>query len=73
MTSLRTTNTLLGVIAACLVCLTAKTLIPEAKAQPPAAGNTFVSGCYKLNDYDKCAAEPIRVDNTGRLLVRMGN
>lgn len=71
MASLRTTNTLLAVIAVCLVCLTAKSLIPEAHAQPNSAGNTLVSACFIRSD-GRCESRTLLVDQQGNLLVKTG-
>lgn len=71
MTSLRTTNALLAVIAVCLVSLTAKFCVPEAHAQPtPTPGNTFVSGCSFAAGSTYCVPVKLRVDEYGNLMVK---
>ncbi len=71
MTSPRTTNILLFVIAVCLVLIVARTgpisLIPEANAQAVSAQR--ILGCYKQNEISDCEARFVRVDGFGRLLI----
>jgi hypothetical protein len=80
MSTLKVTNILLAVIAACLVSIVARQplglLVPVAKAE--SGSQVQVTGCYRQVEGRKedtgCnSILPIRVDNAGRLITTNSN
>ena len=71
MSGSRTTNSLLAVIAACLVAICAQqllpALLPAAQAQTPSS-RVQVLGCFL--QYGECKPLTIKVDKDGYLLTR---
>ena len=72
MTSIRTTNALLAVIAACLVCLTANQLIPAAQAQAIGTQPSgIMHGCWSQYNFPHdCFPTKIRVNLKGFVLTQ---
>lgn len=72
MSSLRTTNLLLAVIALCLALIAGRTVLeralPEASAQP-AAQSAHLIGCATSNAWTGCQWVPVRVNEVGILLT----
>ena len=79
MTSLRTQNALLFVIAACLVLLVvhfysghlvAKVYAAQAVSAPAGANAVALYGCYRYSDTSACAWKELRSDGSGHLLTK---
>jgi hypothetical protein len=80
MSTLKVTNVLLAVIAACLVLIVARQplglLVPAAKAE--SGSQVQITGCYRQVEGRKEATDcnailPIRVDSAGRLITTNSN
>jgi len=75
MSSLRTTNILLVVIALCLVALVGKqtllAVVPDANAATPALQGAKLYGCLPepFNYPNNCNWRPLLVDGKGQLVV----
>lgn len=71
MSSLRTTNFLLFIIALCLAALAISNLVPSARAQQTGSENKIAYvACYMPSGGGPCIPELLRVDQYGQLVVK---
>jgi hypothetical protein len=70
MSSLKTTNSLLAVIAACLLFIAGRGIVesavPSANAQP--SNRMMVYGCFKQYSHSDCDPKPIGVTVEGYVI-----